>query len=318
MEQPRASVIINNYNYGRYLAQAIDSALAQTGVSAEVVVVDDGSSDDSRDIIASYGDRIRPVLQDNAGQAAAINAGVRHSRGLTLHFLDADDWWQPGKLAAINAAFDADFDIGLAYHRLQPQLSDGTHAFRAIPPTLCSGDLAPIMTKSGGRWPFPMTSAVSLRRTVWDQIGEIPDTFRISADAWLVGLSPYVTRVAALPDALGVYRIHDNAWYRATDDADMLRKRIGHWQAVVTATNDFLTREGLPHRLNFDDHTPARFARARLNGASTATQVRLAMKGLRDPGEPHLLRRLRDSLNAARAIGHKPMPRETSTRAQTS
>src|SRR5688500_10169891 len=97
---PLASVIINNYNYGRYLGAAIDSALAQTYPHTEVVVVDDGSTDDSRQVIAGYGERVVPVLKENGGQASAFNAGFAASRGDVVLFLDADDLLLPGAVAA--------------------------------------------------------------------------------------------------------------------------------------------------------------------------------------------------------------------------
>ncbi|WP_295532790.1 glycosyltransferase [uncultured Thioclava sp.] len=95
MTSPLISVIINNYNYGAFLARAVQSALDQRDVHAEVIVVDDGSSDDSRAVINSFGDQIVAVFQANAGQAAAINTGVRYSKGEILCFLDADDWFPP-------------------------------------------------------------------------------------------------------------------------------------------------------------------------------------------------------------------------------
>ncbi|MCC2671779.1 MAG: glycosyl transferase, partial [Armatimonadetes bacterium] len=76
-----ASVIINNYNYARYLPEAVESALAQTYPHTEVVVVDDGSTDHSRAVLAGYGDRLRTVFQENGGQASAFNAGFAASRG---------------------------------------------------------------------------------------------------------------------------------------------------------------------------------------------------------------------------------------------
>jgi glycosyltransferase involved in cell wall biosynthesis len=92
---PLASVIVNNYNYDRFLGDAIDSALAQTYPGVEVIVVDDGSTDDSRQVIASYGSRIVPVLKDNGGQTSALNAGFAVSRGEIICFLDADDMLHP-------------------------------------------------------------------------------------------------------------------------------------------------------------------------------------------------------------------------------
>src|ERR1700757_584817 len=71
--EAKATVVINNYNYGQFLGTAIESALGQTYANTEVVVVDDGSTDDSREIIASYGDRVRAVLKSNGGQASAFN-----------------------------------------------------------------------------------------------------------------------------------------------------------------------------------------------------------------------------------------------------
>ena len=88
---PLVSIIIDNYNYGRFLKDAIDSALAQSYVKTEVIVVDDGSTDDSREIITSYANRVQPVLKPNGGQASAFNAGFAMSQGDVIFFLDSDD-----------------------------------------------------------------------------------------------------------------------------------------------------------------------------------------------------------------------------------
>ncbi|MBI1171375.1 glycosyltransferase [bacterium] len=307
MAKPSVSVILNNYNYGAYLGHAIQSVLDQTSAPAEVIVVDDGSTDNSREVIAAFGDRIIPVLQDNAGQAAAINAGVERSTGEVLSFLDADDWWVPDKVATIGAAFAGNPDAGLVYHRLQPIRSDGTHAFRAIPRSLCAGDLAPRMARSGGRWPYPMTSAVSVRRRIWDRAGEIPRGFRISADAWLVSIHPFLAPVVGLPDVLGYYRIHANQWYRAEDDALMLQKRMAHWKATVDVTDRFLRLNGQPWRVLLADHHPYQVAAARLHGAGPGERLRLLWSGLSDVGEPNLLRRLRDTLREVRQVSGRGM-----------
>src|SRR3954454_14414573 len=100
----KASVIINNFNYARFLADAIDSALAQTHPNTEVIVVDDGSTDESASVIAAYGDRIAPVLKGNGGQASAYNAGYERSSGDIVCFLDADDMLL---VDAIGSAADA-------------------------------------------------------------------------------------------------------------------------------------------------------------------------------------------------------------------
>jgi glycosyltransferase involved in cell wall biosynthesis len=103
----KASVLINNFNYARYLGQAIDSALTQDFPDFEIVVVDDGSTDNSREVIASYGDRIVPVLKSNGGQASSFNAGFAASSGDIVFLLDADDAFLPGKLARVAAIYAA-------------------------------------------------------------------------------------------------------------------------------------------------------------------------------------------------------------------
>jgi glycosyltransferase involved in cell wall biosynthesis len=89
------SVVIPCYNGRKYLAEAIDSALHQTHANKEVIVVDDGSTDDSAEIMAGYHGRIQVVQQKNQGLPAARNAGIRVSKGDLIAFLDADDWWAP-------------------------------------------------------------------------------------------------------------------------------------------------------------------------------------------------------------------------------
>jgi glycosyltransferase involved in cell wall biosynthesis len=117
-ETPKVSIIINNYNYGRFLAAAIDSALAQSYPSVEVVVVDDGSADDSRATILSYGQRIVPVLKPNGGQASALNAGLERSSGDIIIFLDADDTLHPTIAERVVALFQAAPDVVRVQYRL--------------------------------------------------------------------------------------------------------------------------------------------------------------------------------------------------------
>ena len=95
---PLVSAIIPNYNYGRYLGQAVESVLAQSYPAVEVLVVDDGSTDNSEAVAARYGARVRWFRQQHRGVSVARNRGVRESRGALVAFLDADDAWLPGKL----------------------------------------------------------------------------------------------------------------------------------------------------------------------------------------------------------------------------
>lgn len=298
---PTISTVINNYNYGRFLACAVDSALAQTDVWNEVVVVDDGSSDGSLDVLRAYGDRIRVVSQDNRGQASAINAGVAASRGMLISFLDADDWWEPDHHAAVARVFAERPEVGLVYHRLRP-IRDGKQAFRPIPTRVCSGAIGNEMLRSAGRWPFPMTSAITIRRSLWDEVGEIPTVLRISADAWLVGIMPFLTEVAGITEPLGAYRIHNNNWFRYQVDAPMLRRRMAHWETTVRLTNAFLADRGLPGRLDLADHFPYQAAAARLGLPDAPGRLALLCLGLGDRSEANPLRRVREAARAVRGV----------------
>jgi glycosyltransferase involved in cell wall biosynthesis len=96
--RPLVSVVIPAYNRARYLPRALDCVLGQTCPPAEIIVVDDGSTDDTAAVLAAYGDRVRCVRQANGGPSKARNTGIRHARHDLIAFLDADDWWTPDKL----------------------------------------------------------------------------------------------------------------------------------------------------------------------------------------------------------------------------
>jgi hypothetical protein len=294
---PRASIIINNYNYEHLVGQAIDSALAQSFPEKEIIVVDDGSIDGSREVLQRYlGKDVRVVLQENRGQAGAINAGVAASTGEIICFLDSDDWWAPDKVSRVVEAFSRNPTTSLVYHRLQPVRSNGAFALKPIPRSLCSGDLAPRLKRTAGWWPFPLTSAVAVRRSAWEMAGAIPECFRISADAWLVGVVPFLGHVVAIPEALGFYRLHNNNWYRQTDDAPMLRRRMDHWELTIEQTNRFLAGQGSASRVQLSDHYPYQVAAAQLGGVGMMQRLALAAQGVCFQGEPNLLRRFRDVL----------------------
>src|SRR5258708_5856521 len=94
----RVSVIIPSYNCGRYVTEAVDSALAQTHPPAEVIVVDDGSTDDTEERLRPYSGRIRYLRKENGGVATARNRGIHEAVGELIAFLDSDDSWHPRKL----------------------------------------------------------------------------------------------------------------------------------------------------------------------------------------------------------------------------
>jgi glycosyltransferase involved in cell wall biosynthesis len=136
---PEASVtvIIGVYNGARYLAESIDSVLAQTHPVAELIVVDDGSTDGSGDIAERYGAPVRCIRQENGGMAAARNRAIPEATGEFLAFLDADDRFRPDKLRSQLAVFDADPGLDIVYGHvtefLSPDLDDEARALLRAP-----------------------------------------------------------------------------------------------------------------------------------------------------------------------------------------
>lgn len=110
------SILINNYNYGRYIRDAINSCLNQDYSNVEIIVVDDGSTDNSREIIDSYEQDIIKVYQKNGGQASAMNAGVLASHGDIICFLDADDLCLPNKASEVANHFTSYPEIDWVFH----------------------------------------------------------------------------------------------------------------------------------------------------------------------------------------------------------
>lgn len=115
---PLVSVLINNYNYGRFLHEAVDSILNQTYSNIEVIVVDDGSTDNSQAVIAGYGDCLIPVLKKNGGQASTFNTGFSISQGKIICFLDSDDVFLPNKVESVVEIFSSFPEAGWCFHPL--------------------------------------------------------------------------------------------------------------------------------------------------------------------------------------------------------
>jgi glycosyltransferase involved in cell wall biosynthesis len=212
--QPLVTILINNYNYARFLGEAIDSALNQTYPNIEVVVVDDGSTDNSLEIISRYEERILPVLKENGGQASAFNTGFAKTKGEIIVFLDADDYLFPHTVEEVVAAWKP--GIVKVQYRLQKidNQKNPIGFCPAIDSPMDSGDVLPILLKKG-RYISPVTSGNSFSRSVLTQIMPVPEAeFRLCADAYLIFLAPFYGEVVSIEKTLGVYRIHgSNSWY---------------------------------------------------------------------------------------------------------
>lgn len=222
------SVIVNNYNYAKFLTDAIESALAQTHPRVEVVVVDDGSTDSSREIIAGYGDRIVPVLKANGGQASAFNEGFAAARGEIVFFLDADDVLLPNAVERVVAAWRP--GVSKVQFRLQLVDGEGKPIGRMWPPrelSMPSGDLAKEIIERG-EYLFSPTSGNAFSRGLLQAILPMPpEPWRLSADVYLVYMAAFHGEVVSLDEALALYRMHgQNYWSYTRPDVARLASQV--------------------------------------------------------------------------------------------
>jgi hypothetical protein len=209
------SIIINNYNYGRFLGECVESVLGQTVPAHEVIVVDDGSTDDSREILHPYRHRLSILIQENAGQAAALNRGFAAARGEWILFLDADDYLFPEALATLDGAMRP--HVTRIHYPLERRdranRSSGT--LLPAPNDLAQGNGLRHFLKHGHHTTPPMSGNLFSRHWL-DSVLPIPaDRFRLCADLYLAFASLATQESHRLNDALGVYRVHGaNAFYR--------------------------------------------------------------------------------------------------------
>jgi glycosyltransferase involved in cell wall biosynthesis len=232
-------IVIDNYNYARFLGQAIDSALGQTHPPEQVIVVDDGSTDESRDVIASYGDRVTPILKANGGQASALNEGFCRATSDLVIFLDADDMLLPDIVGRVIAA--AQNNAGVAKIQYPMKVIDERGrltAARKPPPhlSLPSGDLR----RQELVMPFDMTwmstSGNAFPRWVLEDILPIPEAkYPVCADYYLQHLTPLFGPVISLDDVGALYRVHGaNSYEPSSDHLDLDHVRQTVLYALIT------------------------------------------------------------------------------------
>jgi len=211
---PRVSVIIPAYNAERYLGEALDSVMAQTWRDIEVVVVDDGSTDGTQEIVRGYGPPVRLLEQANAGPAAARNRGVREAEGELVAFLDSDDLWLPEKLALQVPLFDAEGRVALVYCKAERMTGDGT----PIPTPAHPRPTGDVFLALLGRNHCP-TSGVVVRRDVFLRFGGFPEDMVWAEDwhLWLRLAREY--EFDAVQQVLVRHRVHGSALTARLEEA---------------------------------------------------------------------------------------------------
>lgn len=241
------SVVVTNHNYGRFLPAALASVLRQADAGVQIVVVDDGSTDGSRAVLARYEQQVRTVLKEQGGQSSAFNAGFAAADGDVVLFLDADDELRPGVLAAVRAAFAAQPAAVRVAFRLELVDEDGRPTGTTVPPagmTMPDGDVRAAVLAHADDLAWPPTSgnawaAWALRRVLPLPVSDDP----VGADSSLHALMPLLGPVVALDVVGGAYRMHgQNSHLR--DELDVARSRVLLRRSVdAHARLDRLARE---------------------------------------------------------------------------
>ncbi|GAA6615452.1 glycosyltransferase family 2 protein [Scytonema sp. NUACC26] len=212
-DNPLVSVLVPNYNYAKYIGEALDSVLRQTYPYFEVLVCDDGSADNSCEIIETYvrkDVRIKLIRKQNGGVATALNQAYRESKGEIICLLDADDVWMENKLQKVLEVFRSYLECGFAIHNVI-QIDGQGNLLKSTPHyhRLTTGWMAPFALENGGFvYYLPAASALSVRREVANLIFPLNETFRSNADSLFSRLAPLITVIRAVPEVLSQFRFH--------------------------------------------------------------------------------------------------------------
>jgi len=204
--KPTVSIVVPTYNRAHYLGQAIDSILSQTYTDYEIIVIDDGSTDHTAELVKAMSDpRIRYIFQENQGISGARNTGVQTARGRYIAFLDSDDVWLPDLLQAAVETLDTDPAIGLVYARAQAFDREGTPLPQktGAPPKFADD---PLQSALWGD--FVTTITVVVRRELLERVGPFDETMKGNEDWDMWIRLARVSQFRFVDRVLASFRVH--------------------------------------------------------------------------------------------------------------
>ena len=231
MRSPTVTVIVDTYNHDQFIEQALSSVLDQDYPQAdmEIVVVDDGSTDKTPDLLRKFGEKITVIQKRNGGQASAFNIAIPLARGEIVAFLDGDDWWAKNKLSTVMSEFKENPEIGVVGHGFYEYLEAGQQMKAVLPESTQRVDLK--VLADGRAFSNSMcffgTSRVSIRKRVLDRIGRIPETLLVEADEFMSTMAVAKSRAVMLKQPLTFYRLHaGNLFYFTSHDEGKSRRKM--------------------------------------------------------------------------------------------
>jgi glycosyltransferase involved in cell wall biosynthesis len=287
--KPRFSVIVTCYNYGKYVAGAVESALAQSYPHFEVIVVNDGSQDDSLQVLSRFGDRITLIDQPNQGSIAAYNRGFVESTGDVIVLLDADDLLEPDALSQVAAAWSE--SVAKVQWDLRIIDAHGRDLGRKFCNFDASYDAARVresFRRTGTyRWPVSVGNAYSR----WFAEAVFPLSPEHGPDGALNTVAPVYGEVATIAKTLASYRIHgSNLWSNTGSDWQRLPERIRQRASEIALMQRHAQKRGvslpeqsaLDHEIAFVNYRlMAKTLGLAYEGSSRDTRARLLQQAFR-------------------------------------
>jgi glycosyltransferase involved in cell wall biosynthesis len=284
MAKPFVSVLIDTYNHERFIEEAIVSVLEQDFPASEreIIVVDDGSTDRTPEIVRKFEPRVRLLRKENGGQASAFNAGIPECKGEIVSFLDGDDWWAPAKLSRVAPVFARSPEVGMVGHGTMTVFADGEEHTEI----LRVGHRFSLQTVEGARMFRSRKSFLGTRSTIRASILAkllpVPETIRIEADEFVFTMAAALGEVEILPEALFFYRLHSANFYsqdgfdeksvkrkqqsiaELAKNLDLRLKELGTSEAVVRTVVDAVWVEADQLRLSTEGGAPWETVRTEL------------------------------------------------------
>lgn len=243
----KISVIINNYNYSSYIEECILSVAGQEYGNMEIICVDDGSTDNSMDIIQRYKDKLMVIQKKNGGQASAFNAGFAESTGDLIIFLDSDDFLMPGAINQICELVPSDFE-GVVQFLMNTVNAQGLYINKLNKLHRNDMESSDILRIFGpGNIKFPPTSGNVWTRKALCSVMPIPESkFRISADAFLFSTIPAMFDVLPIEYTISSYRIHGKNLYKSPFEYRKTINNMEIYLARCTILAEMIDYEEVP------------------------------------------------------------------------
>jgi len=282
---PLVSVVIPNYNYADFVGQAIESALALDWPTVEVIVVDDGSRDASREVISRYGERVIAIFTENGGQKAACNAGFARCSGEIVIFLDSDDLLDPTLVKELMKVWRA----GVSKVQFQMKVVDGDgRPTGAVLPqfhvTPTPADVR-LWTRTAAAYPTPPGSGNAYSRACLQKIFPLEGEDK-AADSYCLAAAPFLGDVITIAKPLVMYRVHGRNQGAMSDfdpkrllvELERALTRFRYGQGVARSVGVSVPDQALDRSLDF---LPYRLASLKLSPQTHPIAADNAAKVLR-------------------------------------